>query len=275
MLKKFKAIFLAGFLLLGLTACSSDLLGGGSVDYSALSSMASSPASSSALSQDETVTFTAFMISDPYETTVDNVPKTYIDVMIARNPDKPIYVDVTDITVPTKSGDIISVTGKVDGYLYWTEEGTTEEALNILGESIVLNEPTGAENVASGSYTTEDNITYTFDKAVYADNTMYENEGYIYVYYYVDNKSGSMASGRLDSVFYLFRGDNELNNTFAMFADIEHPSNAENFSMTGFVKEGQKIYGYNSFTAEGEGPLEITVYDDDFNVVFSQELPVE
>lgn len=275
MLKKLKAIVLAGFLLLGLTACSSDFLGGGSVDYSALSSMATSPASSSALSQGETVTFTAFMISDPYETTVDSVPKTYIDVMIARNPDKPIYVDVTDITVPTKSGDIISVTGKVDGYLYWTEEGTTEEALNILAESIVLNEPTGAETVASGSYTIEDNITYTFDKAVYANNTMYEDEGYVYVYYYVDNKSSSMVSGRLDSVFYLFRGDEELNSTFAIFSDIEHPSNAEDFSIAGFVKEGQKIYGYNAFTALGDGPIEVVVYDDDFNIVFSQDIPVE
>jgi len=113
----------------GMTGCDSLLSTNSAEDiYSKLDSLISDPDGSTDLTGK--ISFVAYIITEPFEEKVDGETRTYQQVGISRNKDDVMFVDVSDLGTKLPAESYATITGTLDGHLFWTNNNKQEKVLN-------------------------------------------------------------------------------------------------------------------------------------------------
>jgi len=275
-MKKVCVVFLS-FVLVLLCGCSQieDLLGTGPKTgeelYSELDRFISNPKSITMEDLPGTFTFTAKILSEPQELTVEGEDRVYQSAWICRNLNSYLLLDVTDLTEYPNEDDIVSVTGTQSGYVYWTEDNKQVDVLDIGVKEIKPYEPTEVEvntkpEVAVESQQGSGKITFkgahftkdSFDRAL--------------VLYFDFTNNGSREIAPSMDKLYITLGDEEESLKKTIFSLNEVDGSALFAGKAGIADKtqpGKTIYYYSAYKAK-ESPdakeLYIRKYDDNFNM---------
>jgi hypothetical protein len=182
--------------LSGTSALSGDAL------YAELDSLLTSPDRKSDLGGK--FTFTAYIATEPEEVTFDDekdVVHQYQEGWISRNEQHYFLLDVKDLPEPLETRKFYTVTGTLDGSVYWTEDGERVEVLLVKASEIT---PLLETDVKANTTATVDvesvsgKGTVEFKNAHYSEN----NFGKVVVLYYNFTNTGASdvapMTGKLD-----------------------------------------------------------------------------
>ncbi|MFV0394274.1 MAG: hypothetical protein ACK5LC_07750 [Coprobacillaceae bacterium] len=264
------AIVLCMLLLTGCDAIN-DMLGNG-FDYASFSSAVSDPSGTTAGDYDgDTITFTAFVASEESfvmeSDDADINGDSYIIVYIARNVNNFILLNLQDVKDVPAYGSIVTVEGKVDGYIYSTDEDGKQEALNIIAKSIENAPESDVKVNNSDTYTATDGDYKVTFKALQAAQGTFDIT-YAILYYDYEAIEKSIFS-TIDEL-YVYQGDTLLDsNMFTTSFDegiIDSSATATNTSLNA----GEKAYVYCTYSGliDTTTPLTLEAYDDDFNLIY-------
>ncbi|MDR3208055.1 MAG: hypothetical protein LBT60_06945 [Oscillospiraceae bacterium] len=287
-MKKILAILLTAALLLLPTGCDavqSALEDGGLIKgaasgealYKDLDYLISSPDRSSDYELG-TFTFTARTLYDPEETQVDDEDAVLILCYISRNDDDEFYLDVTDLdqaTLPA-ADTMIQVTGFLDGTIYWTEENEQITVLDIKATKLEAYTPPDVDIVAGPTVDVSNTTasgTLTFVGAHRSETAF---SSVIVVYFEFEN-TGSTDTAPPTEKLYFYYGDDYLTGSGVWEPEeldaAALAANAPGITDATYAGKTQ-LYYYVIEGAEGDSELEIEVYNDDFQTVYSYALPV-
>lgn len=271
MKKLIKVLSCLGLVLL--TGCS--LLDGGEFDYADFAFAVADPSGTSAGAYDgKPIEFAAMIYSEPFvmESSEEDINgKQYVYAVISRDFEHYILLNVHDIKEVPAFGEVVNVKGKVDGYIYSTDEGGKEEALNItVNELSILKEET-VDVKESESYTMSDETKVTFKRAQVSEDTF--GEPVVVVYYEIEMGERVTGSSYLQEL-ELYQGDTFLETTIHPI-NAQLDANAMQAAHSG-LKEGEKALVYSTYgiLQDTTTPISIEAYDDNFNLVYYYELPL-
>ncbi|MFV0352891.1 MAG: hypothetical protein ACK5JF_11390 [Oscillospiraceae bacterium] len=284
MLKKMTALFCCAILAFVLVGCSFDfdsLLGkSGPKDpeevYQALEYLITIPTSTETHSiTGKKITFTATALTDPEQYDFDEEDggtQTYVYACIEREHDYVFLLNVDALDTPPAAGDVFSVSGSVEGYIYSTVDNSREEILDVFAKEITMLTP-NYDNYYTNSNVDVGQYTYTFRDAYLTSDTMGPA---VVLYYEFTNNSNDDAKPDLDR-FYI--DQNEVTMGFSNFpVSLElDPGALSDGMMPEDTKAGSTTLYYTILTLDVDvtaDPLEIFFYDDDFNLKNLVTVPV-
>ena len=221
--------------------------------YAELSRLINSPNATSSI-DDKTVTFVAYIASEPFEKTFTGEDKiyTYVWAYISRNTD-PFYLDVTDLEVAPKEDTYATITGTVTGSIYWTEDNVKEEILDFHAKTAVLHEIPDTEpsyedkfDVTMGGY----NGTFEFLGAHIAKNSF--NDVLVVYFNFTNNEADSNV--KISNVSNMLRyvdvwfGEQYIKCSRTTFAPDELDGGSlDAYSMTAYTPSGKTQRYYITF----------------------------
>jgi len=219
-------------------------------------------------------TFTTFITGEAFEATFDEEPDVvhkYQDAMIARNDDKYYFLDVVNLSEELEAGKYYSVTGELNGSVYWTEDNKKINVLDITAKeakSFAPEDKSEDTNVlVNGDY------EYAFVGAHFAEAAA--RTDVIVVYFEFTNNSGKEASPSLSAMdFYQGDGTKSLYSTVLTVKELD--GSAINVSAPGI--SGKETYaGKTGFycaalqidkdAKENKDVLWAVRYNDDYELI--------
>ncbi|MGC6767268.1 DUF5067 domain-containing protein [Enterococcus sp. LJL128] len=222
---------------------------------------------------DETITFVAQMRGEPEEIISSDETlngQWYIPVYLMRNRDTPIYLNISNIQKEKwpKNGDILQITGKPVGYLFTVHNNERVDVLDIEVSELKVH-LTDSEKAADGKIIETDTYKITLiDTAVINDS--FERLTLI-LYYNFKNKKEVNAVPPIRTYFF-FKQEEELT---ANFLAREHESlnpSALNYEV---LEPNVELLYYTAVLLSNQNePVELTVYDDEYNLLSRVVLPV-
>ena len=232
------------------------------------------------------ITFKAYIASEPFEETFDDDDTVYMyqNAYICRNVDKPMFIDVTDIENRLPKGSYATITGKVVGNIYWTEDNRQKEYLDLYVEKIEPYEVPEAQPSTENKIDVQ-NYSYSgsfeFLGAHYAKTSFNK---YIVVYFNFTNKAGE-TNIKMDGMkLMLSRIDIEYNgedlsaerNIFDV--DQLRSDALDMYAMDAYTYSGKTQLYYmliepEAYASEDE-PVWFDFFDDEFVHVNSVAVPV-
>jgi len=226
-----------------------------------------------------TITFTAMIISDPTEITLDDekTPRLYQEACISRNADDTFLIEVTGIAEADRPAidAIVSVTGELNGSVYWTENGERVELLDVKASKISVipentAEPSSDPNITIGS------VKYTFKGAHFSTDIIAK---VIVVYFDFANNGSDDANPDL-SKFFVFQGDGLIDSRGINVEGTDPNALAANgVGSTTETYAGKTSLYYMAFRTSdepGDDPntVYICMYDDDFHQTAEIAIPI-
>lgn len=273
-----KSLISAIACLLLLTGCDTvdEMLGSGDLDYSRFSTTVSDPSGSIAEDfEGDTITFTAFVFTEesfPMESEGKTIEgQKYIGVNISRNINNYIYINVEDMKEIPGYGDFVTIKGKVDGYIYYTNEDGKSEVLNSIASEITASKEKEVKVNKSDTYKSIDgDYKATFKRAQVVQDIRGENVQVIYYDYEVIE---NVVCASTDEIF-VYQGEALLKSPFMIFSDGILDSSAIKSTIS--LNKSEKAYVYYPFSRLVDTSLPITIeaYDDDFNLVYEYTLSI-
>ena len=257
-----------------LTGC--DMLGGSDFDYADFALAVSSPSGSTAAKYEgKSIEFAVMISSEPFvmESEGEDIDgDQYVWAAISRDFQNHILLNVQDVKDVPGIYETVIVRGKVDGYLYSTDEGGKEEALNINVSEFKKIETEDVKVEEGATYTMSDGTKVTFTRAQITSDAFGDT---VAVIYYDIKMGDSIVGSSFLQELELYQGDVMLNTSiFPTNAEID-PSAME-ASYNG-LKEGEKAFIYSMYggLVDSTTPISITAYDDEFNLVYHHKLSLE
>lgn len=244
-------------------------------------------------------TFTAMIVSDPYDMSFDEETEEYIyqNAVIARNAEGGFMLDVSDVE-SAEPGDVVSITAVVKGLIYNTIDNERVEVLDLTAKKMEKRDPNfdlESSNVKEIK-TKDKDVTIEFEKAFMEDQSGVtndpadanysiglKNEDTLIVYIKYTNNGDSDAKPIASDYGYMYLGGTRMKNT-TIHSNLEVEENrllADSFVETTFPGKTQEYYLEIAPDVTGEGgvqegvSLEFENYDDDFNLIHYLSLPVE
>lgn len=220
---------------------------------------------------EQEISFVAQMKGSPMK--IDSPEETldgewYISVYLLRNQKKPLYVNVSLIEKEAwpKDGDVLSISGKPVGYLYAIHENERINVLDIDGTDIKKRTHT-IPPITEGTIETMDyKITIT-DMVVVPDS--FDNKALI-IYYTFKNKKNSTAISPIRTYFFFTQGKEQLSHT--ILADQSDKLDPMALKDEALEPDTELLYYAALHLIEEKMPVNITVYDDEYNLLSRQEL---
>lgn len=240
--------------------------------YSELDRLLASPDSSSTLTSQ--FTFVAMLLdeAEPMEFPDEGESGVYHMACISRNIDDVFYLEVGDIDGTFHSGDIVKVTGELNGFIYWTEDNSQIEVLDIKASKVEAYTPEELE-VDSSPTVSVDGGKIEFLGSHRAKDSFGD---VVVVYFnYVNNSDQDMAPN-FDNFYVEYAGQEISTSTFPI---SEVDSSALNATM-GFEKTyaGKTQMYYRVYSVEAienpDEPVYFSMFDDEFRMTYDIGLTV-
>lgn len=225
------------------------------------------------------ITFTAMAVTDPEVIEFDEDEggnQTYILAVISRNIENGFYLNVEGIDEKPAAGDIIEITGVVEGYIYEVIDNENVKALDITAEKIAVKEleenPSLENNIKVTKF--KNSGSFQFRNAQLSENEI--------ILYYEFTNGGEEGTAPLIDKLEFMQGDAMLTRSSKSSA-IEVDPQALEGSLFNIEKTlpGKTFLYYVVLRAEDHeidlttDPIQIYQYDDEFNCLNEYELPVE
>jgi hypothetical protein len=225
---------------------------------------------------DGKITFTALVIGDSEETTFEDDDKTYhYQAAVISRCDDYFLLEVSKLPEALKTGEYYSVTGTLNGTVYWTEDNEKKTVLDIEAKDAKPFEPTAAKVNEGPRYTTGQGV-YTFRGAHMSRNLQGEC---IVVYFDFENTTNRELAPDLSGL-ELYQGDSEERSSSSVVDADDKDSKALN-ARAGL---GDKTYAgktsryyavYRTQDAEeGASVMHLVRFNDDFQLTDEIAIPI-
>ena len=214
-------------------------------------------------------TFVAVITSDVEELEFeDEEPGMYCSAEISREYDDYFLLDVTGVETQPTAGDIVKITGIINGSIYWTEDNKMVEVLSIRATALELYEPTAVE-VAGGATIEIDGNTIEFLGAHKTTDSFGEA---IVVYFKFTNNSEKDATPTFTD-FYIEYNGHEADSTIFSLAEVEGSAlSLWGAGITPATYPGKTLTYYVAFegdeTAAVDEPIYFSRYNDEFQMTY-------
>lgn len=249
--------------------------GGGSEEkvYSELDRLLASPDSSSTLTSK--FTFVAMLLdeAEPIEFPDEGESGVYHMACISRNIEDVFYLEVGDVDGTFHSGDIVKVTGELNGFIYWTEDNSQVEILDIKASKVEAYTPEELE-VDSSPTVTVDGNEIEFLGAHRASTTFND----LVVVYFNFTNNGTTDVSPDFSKFYIEYAGEQTGAT--IFAPSETDPQALDAGGAGGMNKtyaGKTQLYYKLCTIDTESSDDIiyfSMFDDEFRMTYDIGLTV-
>jgi hypothetical protein len=216
-------------------------------------------------------TFSAYLAGEPFEQTFTDDDNTYIyqEAYISRSDDY-FFVNVTAIAEAERVFDTyVRVTGTLDGTVYWTEDGSREDVLDINASKLEPFTVSEAEpdygptiTVSTGSGAGE----YTFTGAHYSEAPI---EPVIVLYFEYKN-TGTAEESPEPGLFAYYHGEESVSKrSFEPYEFYGGALEAYIIPDGTFAGKTQLYYIPISVSPEAyDNTLWVSVWDDDFALIY-------
>lgn len=240
--------------------------------YSELDRLLASPDSSSTLTSQ--FTFTAMLLGEAEEIEFPDEGESgvYHTACISRNIDDFFYLEVGDVEGTFHSGDIVKVTGELNGFIYWTEDNSQIEILDIKASKVEAYTPAELEVDTSPTVTIDGN-EIEFLGAHRASTTFDD----LVVVYFNHTNNGTTDAAPDFSPFYIeYAGEQTGSSVFA-------PSETDPQALDSGITSGSKTYAgktqlyYKLCTVNSENSdnvIYFSMYDDEFRMTYDIGLTI-
>ena len=246
--------------------------------YEELSRLAGSPTNSTDLSS---VKFVAEIASEPFELTIEEEKHMYQEVYICRAYDDPIFVNVNSIETPPAAGTYATITGRLDGSIYWTENNKREEVLDIRATAMEAftvseSEPSTANKLSMKDGTYAGDIEFV--GAHYSKNTF----GSVIVVYYNFTNTAAETNVKFNGSSYMlgqfdvYHGDMFTESSNAFAPDELDSAALKAGDIQSYTPSGKTQLYYTAYKVveDTEDVLAFALFDDEFTFTNLIELPI-
>ncbi|MCL2654525.1 MAG: hypothetical protein FWD65_02335 [Coriobacteriia bacterium] len=245
--------------------------------YQKLNTAISSPDRAKSSDLPGTFTFTAKALSDPANVTVDGKDCVYISARISRNINDDFAIDLTDLAAASRpaKGDLVKVTGKLDGTVYWTEDSKRVSLLDIKASKIEKL-PESTIKPSTKSTVTVGSAQYTFAGAHFGTDALGK---VVIIYFDFTNKATADASPDLRK-FFVFQGDGLLDSEGISVKGADPHALAANGpgiadkTYAGKTQRYYMAYEVSKDPGKDSKTAYVCLYDDDFNQTNEIALPL-
>ena len=219
-------------------------------------------------------TFYAMILSDSHEMTFDDdTSGIYYEAAISRNAKDYFFLNVTDVEGEFNPGDIIEVTGELNGLVYWTEDNSQVDILDIKASEIEPFTPEEIEPNTTGVVTLEDGNEIEFIGAHMSRDSFDD----VIVVYFSFTNNGKTDATPVFSRFYVEYNAEEVSTTIFPPEEVD-PRALESSSFSDSTYAGKtqlyyKVYSIPS-TASADEPIYFLGYDDEFRMIDAAALYV-
>lgn len=300
-LKTILATSMALLLSVSAVACNpSDILGSagsaigeatgtslsGEALYSALDSAISSPTGSSADDlYGKTITFAAYVLTDPEVMSFDEEEggdQSYVYAAIYRNDYSEVMINVDKLSPAPIAGDYIQVTGSVIGSIYGTVDNERVEFLDFKADSYTPYTPTESYTTAPSFTVTDRDQSGTIEiLGSYLTQDSFEEPAIICYFNFTNDSSESMAPPLDFLDFYCGNSYLEVSSSFFTLDDPPRSDALEGDTFADEVYAGKTQLYYVVLSPDLEDPelsfenyLYVDLSDDEFNWLVSVEVPI-
>lgn len=248
----------------------------GEFNYDVLENAVVDPSGSQATKLDgREVEFTAYLASndevmESEETDING--KKYAVVYIQRNMDHAILVQIEGLKDIPEVGSIVDIKGKVDGYIYGTDQGERIEELHVLASSVKVHKETKVD-VNKTDTVKIDHGELKFTKGKYVDNDGQTN---LVVYAEAKNSDATVFSPM--SQIYVYQGDTFLSPVMTTSSYLDKvDANVLDGSGIVDISKGEKSIIFVAYEGMSDTttPITIEMYNDQFDLVYEYTLPIE
>ena len=213
--------------------------------------------------------FVAVITSDIEELEFeDDEPGMYCSAEISREYDDYFLLELTNIEGTFSAGDIVKITGEVDGTIYWTENNDLVKVLAIKASAVEDYEPPEVE-LANAAAVEIDGNTIEFLGAHKSTDSFGE---VIIVYINFTNNSDEAARPKMSSFFIEYNGYEAETSVFSV---SEVDGSAVSITGAGITPEtypGKTLTYFMVFTgdetAAADEPIFFTIFDDEFRMTY-------
>jgi len=249
--------------------------------YSELDTLVNSPDRTTNLTG--SFTFVAYIACEPFEQELEGTTYMYQEVYISRNLQNSIYLDVTGITETLPENSYATITGKINGSIYWTEDNKKVEVLDIKASKMAAftpseDEPNTENNLQLSRLSTKG--TYEFVGAHRAKSSFED----VIVLYFNYTNTGADTNTKINDVDYMltkkadiYHGDSKLKTTSQSAKELD-PNALNATDMQAYTYSGKTQLYYMTFAANkdvaADEPIYIEVYNDNFECTNIIEVPV-
>ena len=267
----------------GMSGCDSLLSTNSAEDiYSELDSLINDPDGSTDLTG--TISFVACIVTEPFEEKVDGETRTYQQVGISRNKNDVMFVDVSDIDTKPSAESYATITGTLDGHLFWTNDNKQEKVLNFHASKMESFTPSEEEPSTENKLSLEVS-GYSGEVEFVGAHYSKNNFGDVIVVYmnFTNTKpEGNVKLNGLSNLFYrvsMFHGDEYVEKGSSTLSPDElDPSALDATSMQAYTPTGKTQLYYMIVKVGEEDNHESVfcaeVYDDEFACKNSVAIPI-
>ncbi len=237
--------------------------------YLSFGVMVQNPSTTNPGMQDgDKVEFVALVGSEPM--TINE--KESILVYISRA-DNEIVINVENIDEVFEVGTIVTISGKIDGYLYSTGSEGKIEMLNIIASSITEKEDF-LDHTANTTCTNRGGYAeITFTGAEYSTFVKTNDVVVVYYNYKILEDSGQSTAMARISEFDIYHGEELLSMERPMSSDKLSQDAMKNMT---YLSAGEEGLAYTAFEKTSNADYVVVEgYDDEFNLTCYYELPIE
>ena len=211
-------------------------------------------------------TFVAMIYDEGEEITFDEDDYTgyYYTAGISRNWDDDFLLDTIDVDIALEYGDIVKVTGKTDGTIYWTEDNDRVEVLAIKASAVEIYEPEEIEEINEPMMTLKNGNTIEFVGAHMTEDSF----GEAIVVYFKYTNNGEKESAPSLSDFYIDYNGEEASSTIFSLDEVDASALSMGPGITTKTYGGKSQLYYIAYTGDADAaddePIYFSLYDDEF-----------
>lgn len=238
--------------------------------YSELDYLIGNPKSTGSSELDGQFTFIAYLIDDAEPITFSEHDEgMYHAACISRRYEDYFFLEVGDIETTFSAGDIVKITGELNGTIYWTEDNAQVDVLDIKASSMESYEPPDITANHSSTIAVDGN-GIEFLGAHWTRDSFND----VIVVYFTFTNNGSIDAAPSFSDFYIEYNDEDLSKSMFSLDDVDPSAlNAMPVGLTDKTYAGktQLYYIPLKVTERMDDPgtaVYFTLYDDEFRMTY-------
>lgn len=235
--------------------------------YSRLSSLISYPEGSAGV-LDSKFSFVAVLLGDIEEMEFDDAESgLYYPAYISRNEDDFFYIEASAIEQEFHEGDMVKVTGSLNGTIYWTEDNEQVEVLDVMASAMEAYEPEAIEPDYSG---------IALDKngneiELYGAHATKDSFNDAIIVYFTYKNNGSDSSAPSLGQYYVEYNGEQVGTTIFSIDEVDAGAlEASGAGLTTETYAGKTQLYYAAFSVPGglveDEPIYFLIYDDEFRL---------
>ena len=243
--------------------------------YSELAHLIGYPDGMTNTELDGSFTFVAMVVDKGEELSFEDKNYTgfFYFAYISREWDSGFYLETTGIDLSLNIGDIVKVTGELDGTIYWMQDNDRVEVVNIKASAVQPYTPETIEINDSSSVTLSNGNTMEFVGAHATEDVLGEA---VVVYFKFTNNGESDVAPNLQDFIIEYDGDDAYA-TILSLDEVDSAALSLGIGLPNKTFAGKSQLYYVAYSGEEDVDSEVvcfSLYDDEFRCTYDYDVPI-